>query len=266
MQVKGLCLAGGGDLYSPLYGQAMHPTTEEPEPWRDLWERYLMLIGWILRWPVFGICRGMQQANVVRGGGLYQDIRTQWPWDEDVPSPQQHRAGGAVAADNWATHVISLHPQSRFLQWASGKGPARYQLEVLTMHHQMVGVISRTGKVVGFPAPGLVPTATSFDGVIEALEDPDPERVVVLVQFHPEWAVNPDGSMQDWARNLFDGFVRACEGYTPLGADLLEAFRPGIRTLVRAIDQQWLGWSAVQNDALASLPPVRSKRTLKLRL
>jgi gamma-glutamyl-gamma-aminobutyrate hydrolase PuuD len=78
-ELDGLILAGGGDLTSCLYGKPPHPQTETPDAWRDVWERYVALLAWLLCIPPLGICRGMQLMNVALGGTLYRDLRAQWP-------------------------------------------------------------------------------------------------------------------------------------------------------------------------------------------
>src|SRR6266404_6351047 len=63
-------------------------------------------------------------------------------------------------------------------------------------HHQAVDKIGRD----------LLGTASTSDGVVEAIEDSRPDRWVVGVQWHPElgWANDPLSSQ------LFGSFVRAC--------------------------------------------------------
>ena len=70
--LDGLVFSGGGDLSASLYEQQPHPQTETPDLWRDMWERHLALLGWLLCIPTLGICRGMHLMNVVLGGTMYQ--------------------------------------------------------------------------------------------------------------------------------------------------------------------------------------------------
>ena len=66
------------------------------------------------------------------------------------------------------------------------------RLAVNSMHHQGIARL----------APGLVATATSADGLVEAVETAD-DRFVVGVQWHPEDLVDVDPRM----RRLFDAFI-----------------------------------------------------------
>jgi hypothetical protein len=66
-ELDGVILTGGGDLSSCLYGQSPHPQTEAFDAWRDVWERYIALLSWLLCIPTLGICRGMQLMNVALG-------------------------------------------------------------------------------------------------------------------------------------------------------------------------------------------------------
>ena len=50
-ELDGLILTGGGDLSSCLFGEPPHPQTETPDAWRDVWERYVALLAWLLCIP-----------------------------------------------------------------------------------------------------------------------------------------------------------------------------------------------------------------------
>ena len=66
-ELDGLILTGGGDLSSCLFGKPPHPQTETSDAWRDVWERYVARLSWLLCIPTLGVCRGMQLMNVALG-------------------------------------------------------------------------------------------------------------------------------------------------------------------------------------------------------
>ena len=71
----------------------------------------------------------------------------------------------------------------------------RSEYMVNSRHHQCVGTV----------APGLVVTAKSPDGIVEALELPG-KRFVLAVQWHPEARTDgPDAK-------IFEAFRQALEG------------------------------------------------------
>ena len=220
--LDGLILCGGGDLSACLYGKPPHPQAETPDLWRDAWERYLVLLSWVLCLPTLGICRGMQIMNVALGGTLYQDLRTEWP--KDRPGLLRHRAKGRVSSSNWVTHPVQLtHPDSRLARALKGRGePGRRLLDtVLSMHHQAVETL----------APGLEVAATAPDGVIEAFEDTSPARWWVATQFHPEWSTH-----LHWVMGLFTTFVDACRAYSAIPREEIEPLRAEIQDWLRSLD------------------------------
>src|SRR5260370_12335817 len=151
-ELDGLILTGGGDLSSCLFGQQPHPQTETSDAWRDVWERYVARMSWLLCIPTLGICRGMQLMNVALGGTLYQDLRAQWP--KERPSLLRHRARGRVSSSNWVSHPIQLaRPDSRLAIAVRGKGTLdRPFLDPgLSMHHHALEHLS--------PCPQLAPTS-----------------------------------------------------------------------------------------------------------
>ena len=77
--INGLILTGGGDI-SPTY------LKEDPRrgigtcfPERDLSEILLTQLALQQNLPLLGICRGIQVLAVAAGGGIYQDIPSQYP-------------------------------------------------------------------------------------------------------------------------------------------------------------------------------------------
>ena len=183
-RVDGLVLTGGGDVDPKLYGEARHDTFQAAETGRDDFEIALARAAVAKGIPLLAICRGMQVLNVAMGGTLVQDIPSQMTGslEHSVPQP---RAGSA--------HEV----------WVA-KGS---QLATLLADHMEDGetchVNSRHHQSVKLAAKGFEVTATSPDGVVEAMEKPD-APFCVAVQWHPEnfWRTGE-------FRELFQGLVFA---------------------------------------------------------
>jgi len=186
-RVDALVLTGGGDVDPKLYGEARHDTFEAAETGRDDFEIALARAAVAKGLPLLAICRGMQVLNVAMGGTLVQDIPTQVPGavEHSVPQPRHH-----IAHEVWVA-----------------KGS---QLATLLADHMEDGetchVNSRHHQSVKQAAKGFEITATSPDGVVEAMEKPD-ARFCVAVQWHPEnfWRTGE-------FRELFEGLVQAANG------------------------------------------------------
>src|SRR5882762_10438646 len=164
--LDGLLLTGGTDVNPVRYGEERHPKTEDPDDPLDELEMGLLRDALAADLPVLAICRGMQLFNVVHGGSLIQHL-------ERHDSPD-------------ALHNIQVLPNSR-LAAIIGEG----EYEVNSRHHQGV---ARVGG-------GLIVSAKSSDGIIEALERPGP-AFAVAVQWHPEDRV----LVSDADRKLFQAF------------------------------------------------------------
>lgn len=189
-RVGGLMLTGGGDVDPSLYGEAPHTTFQAAEPGRDQAEIDLVRAAVAAGVPVLAICRGMQVLNVALGGTLVQDIPSQvtGALSHSVPEPRHH-----VAHEVWVSKGSRL---STLLQEHMEDGETCH---VNSRHHQSVGTV----------APGFEVTATSPDGVIEAIERPG-DPFCVAVQWHPEnfWRTGE-------FRELFEGFVAAASARKP---------------------------------------------------
>ena len=116
--------------------------------------------------PVFGICRGLQELNVLFGGTLAPDV-----------GPAGHHGGfhdGELEALFGHGHDVSV---SRGGILAQGMGAGRHRVN--SVHQQG---IDRLGS-------GLTVEARAHDGLIEAISARPLGGQVLGVQWHPEWDV-----------------------------------------------------------------------------
>jgi putative glutamine amidotransferase len=189
-RIDGLLLTGGDDVHPSLFGEAPHPRIDLVDEQRDRFEIALLGAARERRMPVFGICRGIQIMNVALGGDLYQDI----------PSQAESALGHAQKTlREGAWHDVDVRPGTR-LAAILGEGRAA----VNSYHHQACRRV----------AHGLSVTATTSDGIVEAVEDPG-LPFFLGVQWHPE--VLEGGTAQS-TRRLFAAFVEAAREFRALAS------------------------------------------------
>ena len=178
--MDGILLPGSDSDVDPLrYGHQPHPGLGVVVPVKDETDLLLIEAAERKRIPIFAICFGMQVLNVSRGGTLIQDIGSQ------VPDAIKHEQG---APRDRPSHRITLAERTR-LSNIAGVEP----FVTNSHHHQAIETLGAN----------LVATAWASDGIIEALEDPRPDRFVVAVQWHPELGWKRDTI----SRRLFEAFV-----------------------------------------------------------
>ena len=171
-RLDAVILSGGEDIDPLYFGEEHLPGLGEVNAPRDTADVLLIQIALRQGKPLLGICRGEQVLNVVLGGTLWQDIPSQ------IPESQLHHR--QEEPSTVATQTITIDPSSRL---AGILGVT--QIAVNSHHHQAVKDL----------APGLVVTARTEDGVVEAYEsiaeasDPYGKPLgdrILAVQFHPE--------------------------------------------------------------------------------
>ncbi|MES0361817.1 MAG: gamma-glutamyl-gamma-aminobutyrate hydrolase family protein [Anaerolineales bacterium] len=163
-RLDGVLFTGGGDIETTYYQEQVHPKVSGVEPDRDRLEIILLKKVVQESKPFLGICRGLQLINVGLGGSLYTDIADQ------VPGAAKHDYYPDWKRDHLA-HPVEVNQDTRLADILGGS-----EVEVNSLHHQAVRQL----------APGLVATASSPDGIIEALELVD-HPFGLAVQWHPEW-------------------------------------------------------------------------------
>jgi putative glutamine amidotransferase len=169
----GLVLCGGPDVDPQRYREETHPAVYGVDDRRDAHEVGLVRAALDAGRPVLAICRGLQVLNVALGGTLVQHL-------PDLPRLIAH--GVPVGAGEPAVHPVEVTAGSRL---AAAVDSTRIDACV-SIHHQAVDSV----------ADGLVVTARSRDGVVEALEPTDPGTWCLAVQWHPERSAARDGAQQ----------------------------------------------------------------------
>jgi len=173
VRLDGLILAGGGDIDPAEFGAQPDPQTTSIRPDRDAAELALASAALERGLAFLGICRGLQVLNVARGGSLHQHL----------PDLVGHD-GHSPVSGGYGSHPVRVAPDSRLAGVLGHPGP-QVEIPVPTHHHQAV---DRLGE-------GLIATAWTADGVIEAVEfaaaEPNgPGRngsgFALAVQWHPE--------------------------------------------------------------------------------
>jgi putative glutamine amidotransferase len=176
----GLLLTGGADVEPSFYGQVRHPEAYLAEPIVDRFELGLCRAALAARLPVLAICRGLQVLNIARGGSLDQHI--------------SGRAGGCDHGESGGPSgrtAVTIAGDSRLAAIVGAT-----DIKGCCSHHQAVDKLGE----------GLVITARSSDGVVEALEATDPDAGwLVAVQWHPEKVADGEADHQA----IFDAFVVA---------------------------------------------------------
>jgi putative glutamine amidotransferase len=186
--VGGLVITGGEDVDPALFGQKPHAATGVPHAARDAYELALARSAAEQRIPTLAICRGVQVINVALGGTLIQDIPTQ------RPTQLQHALS---ARRTERVHDIAIHADSDL---AAIVGATR--ITVNSSHHQSIDRV----------ADDLRLTATSADGIIEAVESRDADWWMLGLQWHPEELT---ATPEDWDRRLFAAFADAVRAGRP---------------------------------------------------
>lgn len=177
-RIDGLLLSGGDDIPPQRYGEERHEKTVCIHQDKDISDFALLQAAMQTKKPVLAICYGIQLINVALGGTLIQDIPSECITaivHKDLHNKQY-------------THPVTIKKES-FLYKIVGTGT----LEANSTHHQ---AIKSLGK-------GLLDTAHTPDGIIEAIEHED-YPFLVGVQWHPECLIDTP-----YHAALFKAFIHA---------------------------------------------------------
>lgn len=175
---------GGNDVNPRVYNQPdflMYCNPDDLDEKRDEFEWKVMQYAEENQVPLLGICRGMHFVNVFYGGSLIPDIPAFGKFDHGKIDGKD-RDHQVLIEENSMLHDI-LRKDKGIIN---------------SSHHQGVDM----------PGYGLVATALSPDGVIEAMERKEPETrpFFLLIQWHPERMNNQKSA---FSKNIRERFLQA---------------------------------------------------------
>jgi putative glutamine amidotransferase len=188
-RVDGVLLSGGNDISPQRYGQKPSPKIGSISDLRDGVETRIFENLLDSDKPLLAICRGHQMLNVHLGGTLYQDIPT------DLPGSLNHESSTEAEDIEHQAHELKIDPDSKLAAILETTS-----LLSNTHHHQAVNKLGS----------GLLVTARSEDGIIEAMETDD-DRFIIAIQAHPE---SLGRVLPKWSK-LFTAFVEEAKKAVP---------------------------------------------------
>lgn len=189
-RIDGLLLTGSPSNVEPHHyaGEPSRPGTMH-DPHRD--ETTLRLIDRALETgvPLFAICRGYQELNVVLGGSLHQHVEEQSGFHNHRENPED-----PLDVQYGPSHEVHL-VEGGLLNRLAGVAT----VTVNSLHSQGVRRL----------ADGVTVEAVADDGLVEAFVVDDAPGFTLAVQWHPEWKVTEN----EFSMAMFKSFGDACRTY-----------------------------------------------------
>ena len=180
-RIDGLLLTGSGpDIDPRFYGESKNFEYQIISEKRSRFEWALTEGALASQMPILGICSGMQLLNVMSGGSLYQDIRS------EMPQALQHDKGPKPS------HRMTIQGDTLLAKIIKQK-----EIRVNSSHHQGIRKL----------APHYIANAYSDDGLTEGIEHPD-YPFLMGVQWHPEYL-----HKEDCSQKIFKAFLKASVDY-----------------------------------------------------
>ncbi|SDU36487.1 gamma-glutamyl-gamma-aminobutyrate hydrolase family protein [Stappia sp. ES.058] len=199
-RVDGVLLTGArSNVHPSLYGGEANEANGPYDMRRDSTTLPLIRRAIERRFPIFAICRGLQEVNVALGGSLIPEVH-------ELEGRRDHRAPDATDQDaRFAlAHHVEISPGGRL---SKVLGDAR--IEVNSLHRQAVGRL----------AAGLSVEATAEDGTVEAASVDAVPGFAFATQWHPEYWVGSDAA----SRRLFAAFGDALRAHMRMRDSVSEA-------------------------------------------
>ncbi len=189
-RIDGLVLTGSPSNVEPHhYGDDLDDPEMLRDDRRDATTLPLIRAALEAGLPIFAICRGLQELNVVMGGTLHRKV-------EEIPGRMNHRGDkGLPFTAKWQPrHRISLVEGGSLHQYAGTR-----TVMINSLHQQAVRDL----------ADGLEVEATAPDGTIEAVRVKNAPTFQLGVQWHPERWFRAD----PLSRRMFQEFGQAVRAH-----------------------------------------------------
>ena len=188
--VDGLMLTGSPSDVEPHHydGVASDPDSLH-DPHRDATTLPLAEKALAAGVPIFAVCRGFQELNVVLGGSLHQKL-------QEVTGYHRHNehADDPLDVQYGPSHPVTLLEGGLLRELAGSE-----TVEVNSLHRQGVARL----------ADGVTVEAVADDGLIEGFRVDGAKAFALGVQWHPEWRVSKD----PFSLAIFKAFGDACREY-----------------------------------------------------
>ena len=186
-QVDGVMLTGSpSDIEPHHYGSESDDPDALRDPHRDAMTLPIARHALQTGVPLFAICRGFQELNVVLGGTLHQKVN-------NVPGYHNHKENpqDPVDVQYGPAHPVVLTEGGLLARLAGTT-----EVMVNSLHGQGIRKL----------AAGVTVEAVADDGLIEAFTVDEAEAFALAVQWHPEWKAMSN----DFSSAMFRAFGDAC--------------------------------------------------------
>ena len=186
-QVDGVLLTGSpSDIEPHHYGSDSDDPGALRDPHRDALTLPIAKHALETGVPLFAVCRGFQELNVVLGGTLHQKVR-------DVPGYHDHKENPDDPLDvqYGPSHPVNLVAGGLLARLAGCE-----EVIVNSLHGQGVKKL----------ADGVTVEALADDGLIEAFTVDSALGFALAVQWHPEWKATEN----EFSSAIFRAFGDAC--------------------------------------------------------
>jgi len=186
-QVDGVMLTGSpSDIEPHHYGSESDDPDALRDPHRDAMTLPIARHALQTGVPLFAICRGFQELNVVLGGTLHQKVK-------NVPGYHNHKENpeDPVDVQYGPAHPVVLSEGGLLARLAGVR-----EVMVNSLHGQGIRKL----------AAGVTVEAVADDGLIEAFTVDEARAFALAVQWHPEWKAKSN----EFSSAIFRAFGDAC--------------------------------------------------------